>query len=179
MTRKLLMITTAVAALAIAPAVHAQSTSGTNSTASGVNARPPAANSMATQAAPNAAATPTKPDAKMAAEKKDQSMSPKGAMKSASKMERKDVSKASLKAARNTPEYRAMNDKEIATTRDLNRQARGGGVPQSAMTQSSMVPSPMAPSASTPGMAAPFLGGASNTAGASGPGPASEAIGSK
>jgi len=195
MTRKLLMITTAIVAMAAAP-VYAQSTSGTNSTASGVNARPPAANQMPAPAAPNAAvqnsnramsttgqaaqptgqmaqptgqmAQPTgqmaQPTGQMAQPqmKSEQTMSPKGAAKSA-KMERKGTNRASL--SHRSPQYRAMNDKEVATTRDLNRQAVTGGVPQSAMTQSSMAPMPMAGSGSAPGQ----LGGQPNTSGASSP----------
>jgi hypothetical protein len=122
MTRKFLMITTAIVALAVAPAVYAQSTSGSNSTASGVNAQPPGANQMM---APKAQSTATQP-----MQMKDQTMSPKGAAKSADKVQKKDMSKASLKTS-----SREMNAKEVATTRDLNRQAVKGGVPQ----QSSMM----------------------------------------
>ena len=174
MTRKLLMITTAIVAMAAAP-VYAQSTSGTNSTASGVNARPPAANQMPAPAAPNAAVQNSnramsttgqaaQPTGQMAQPqmKSEQTMSPKGAAKSA-KMERKGTNRASL--SHRSPQYRAMNDKEVATTRDLNRQAVTGGVPQSAMTQSSMAPMPMAGSGSAPGQ----LGGQPNTSGASSP----------
>jgi hypothetical protein len=193
MTRKFMMITTAIVAIAVAPTVFAQSTSGTNSTASGVNAKPPLANQMPAPTAPSAAAQSSgravtttaqvaqpsgqKPigHAQMAA-----SMSPKAAAKppavekaakpaavekKEAKVEKKE--KASLAAIHRSPGYKAMNEKEMATTRDLNRQAVGGGVPQSAMTQSSMLPTPMTPS--TPGTGAPQLGGRSSTTGAQGP----------
>lgn len=152
MTRKLLTITTAIVALAVAPAVYGQ-TYGTNKPAT-----PPAANQMQ---APKAPAQST--------ELKGQTMSPK---ESASKVEKKGTSKASLAAVHATPAYKEMNAKEQAMTRDLNRQAVSGGVPQSAMTQSSMAPMSSTNDPSVP-TGLPMYGAVpapANEAGATGPG---------
>jgi hypothetical protein len=156
MTRKFLMITTAIVALSAASVVQAQSTNGKNSTASAANAKPLSTNQMPASPAPNAQvqasgrqmSTTGQMMSTSQAAPQDQAMSSKGKMKSA-----KMTHKAGAKVDHRSKAYREMNAREVQATRELNRQ---GGQPQAAMA-------PMNGGMSPPAQ----LGGQINTTGAS------------
>lgn len=169
MTRKLLMITTAIAALAVAPAAFAQGTGAAGTAGAGVDG-----GKSPTMTAPSQAQmpAPTTPSGAMVQQRAQtnttttmtDSTMPKTATKSTVK--NKAIHKTSASTThRGTTTYRQMNDREVQMTRELNRQAMNGGVP----AQSAMAPATTA--GGSPAM--PMMGqvpAPANEAGATGPG---------
>lgn len=163
MTRKLMMITTAIVALATAPAVLAQGTSqplaqqnqqklqapGSSLTTGGsatINRQPMTRDLQSGKtttgqvAAGQAATGEVKTDAMRMGETKAEKATGKMVSKSSAKSHDKMMHKSSASMNHRSKAYRDMNNREIQATRDLNRQGLTGQ--QSAMAPTGAMTSP-------------------------------------